>query len=86
MLKKYLSCLVDRACPPLEGLPASGGPARLWSVGEPVESLQVERVALCDRAPACPAGAVGRPAAQAGVFSFSLSTFSLSTMMRPFLS
>jgi len=24
MLKKYLSCLVDRACPPLEGLPASG--------------------------------------------------------------
>ena len=79
MLEKYLSCLVDRACPPLEGLPP-------WRVGEPVESLQVERVALCDRAPACPAGAVGRPAAQAGVFSFSLSTFSLSTMMRPFLS
>jgi hypothetical protein len=42
-------------------------------------------VAHLPAAPACPAGAVGRPAAQAGVFSFSLSTFSLSTSVVTFI-
>jgi len=44
MLKKYLSCLVDRACPPLEGLPASGGPARLWRACPPLEGLPASGV------------------------------------------